>query len=75
MSRKRIIAMWLLYRRLRLGRKQRVLKYWMNPINERRNVMGTFNSLFEDLLANENTLFPSVFCSIPTSIQFLGFIP
>jgi len=57
MSRKRIIAMWLLYRRLQLRRKQRVRKYWVHPINERRNVMGTFNSLFEDLLADENKFF------------------
>uniref|UniRef100_A0A2S2PUR2 Protein ALP1-like n=1 Tax=Sipha flava TaxID=143950 RepID=A0A2S2PUR2_9HEMI len=49
--------MWLLYRRLRLRRKQRVRKYWVHPINERRNVMGTFNSLFEDLLADENKFF------------------
>lgn len=57
MSRERIIAMWLLYRRLRLRRKQRVRKYWVHPINERRNVMGTFNSLFEDLLADDNKFF------------------
>jgi len=56
MSRKRTIAMWLLYRRLRLRRK-RVRKYWVHPINERRNSMATFNSLFEELLADENKFF------------------
>jgi len=57
MNRKRIIAMWLLYRRLRLRRKQRVRKYRVHPINQQRNVMGTFKSLFEDLLADENNFF------------------
>lgn len=57
MNRKRIIAMWLKYRRMRLRRKQRNRIYWVHPINERRNIMVIFNSLFEELLADENKFF------------------
>lgn len=47
MNRKRVIAMWLLYRRIKRRRIKR--KWWIHPINQSREHSGTFYTLFEEL--------------------------
>lgn len=44
MERNQIIALWLLYRR---RRRDRI--HWIHPINQRRDDVGMFVTLFEDL--------------------------
>ncbi|GBO29403.1 hypothetical protein AVEN_86459-1 [Araneus ventricosus] len=56
MDRKRVIAIWSLYRR-RKNRKRRNRRYWVHPINQRRDEAGIFALLFEELRADENKFF------------------
>jgi hypothetical protein len=51
MDRRRIIAIWLLYRRYRKYRKNRI--HWVHPINEKREEVRLFYTLFQDLRKDE----------------------
>lgn len=57
MYRKRTIAMGFLYRSIQKYRKQRNCIYWVHPINQRRDEVGTFVSLLKKLRADENKFF------------------
>jgi hypothetical protein len=57
MYRKRTIAMCFLYRHIQKYRKQRNRIYWVHPINQRRDEVGTFVSLMKELRADENKFF------------------
>lgn len=54
MHRKRTIVMYLLYRRTQNYRKQRNYVHWVFPINQRRDEVGRFGLLIEELRADEN---------------------
>lgn len=47
--------MWLLYRRIKLRRIKR--KYWIHPINQCREEMGTFYTIFEELRRDGSKFF------------------
>jgi hypothetical protein len=47
MDRRRIVAVGLLYRRYRKYRKKS--DTWVHPINEKREEVGLFYTLFQDL--------------------------
>ena len=64
MDRSRIIAMWLLYRRYRKYKRNRV--YWVHPINEKRDESGLFYTLFEDLRKDGKKFFNYFRMSIST---------
>nr|CAH7729494.1 unnamed protein product [Callosobruchus chinensis] len=44
MNPKQVVAMWLLYRRIKRRKIKR--KYWIHPINQGRGYNGTFHTLF-----------------------------
>lgn len=65
MDREEAIAMLLLYRRLkRRRRKNRV--YWVHPLNARRNEVGAFYILFDDLRNDSEKFFNYFRMSIAT---------
>lgn len=55
MNRKQMIAIWLYNRRRKRQQKNRIL--WVHPINDRRDEVGLFNTLFNDLRNDENKFF------------------
>jgi ribosomal protein L16 Arg81 hydroxylase len=56
--------MWLLYRRYRKYRKNRI--HWVHPINEKREEVGLFYTLFQDLRKDEKKFFNYFRMSITT---------
>ncbi|XP_068082720.1 uncharacterized protein [Anabrus simplex] len=55
MDREQIIALWLFHRRRK--RQKRNPRLWVHPINQRREEVGLFYTLFEDLRNDENNFF------------------
>jgi len=55
MNGKQIIALWLYNRRRKRQQKNRV--FWVHPINARREEVGLFYTLFNDLRNDENKFF------------------
>lgn len=51
MNPKRVVAMWLLYRRLRRRRLNRT--YWVHPINHKMEQAGTIHTLVQELRGDE----------------------
>ncbi|XP_068082561.1 uncharacterized protein [Anabrus simplex] len=64
MDHSRIIAMWLLYRRYRKNKRNRI--HWVHPINEKREESGLFYTLFEDLRKDGKKFFNYFRMSIST---------
>lgn len=54
MDRAKIAAVWLYYRR---KKRRRDRLHWVHPINERREQVGLFYTLFEDLRNDESKFF------------------
>jgi hypothetical protein len=57
MDRERVIAMWYFHRRRKEKRRQQKRLHWVHPINQRREEVGLFHTLFEELRADENKFF------------------
>jgi hypothetical protein len=55
MNNKQIIALWLYNRRRKRKRKNRI--FWVHSINARREGVGLFYNLFNDLRNDENKFF------------------
>jgi len=55
MNREQIIALWLYYRHRKRLQNNRI--FWVHPINARREEVGLFNTLFNDLRNYENNFF------------------
>ncbi|CAH1998914.1 unnamed protein product [Acanthoscelides obtectus] len=55
MNRAKIVACWLIYRRRKRQKRNRL--HWVHPINERREETGLFHTLFEDLRNDEKKFF------------------
>lgn len=55
MDREQVIALWILYRRR--NRRQRNRLHWVHPINLRREEVGIFYTLFEDLRNDDRKFF------------------
>lgn len=55
MDREQIIALWFFYRRWRRRKRNRL--HWVHPINQRREDVGLFYTLFEDLRNDERKFF------------------
>lgn len=54
MNRGKIIALWLIHRR---RKRRKCHRLWVHPITERREEVGTFNTLFGELRADENKFY------------------
>lgn len=55
MNRQRVIALWILHRRRKRRRYHR--KHWVHPINQMREEVGAFYTLFDELRCDENKFF------------------
>lgn len=55
MDREQIIALWVFYRRRKRQRRNRL--HWVHPINQRREEVGMFYTLFEDLRNDDRKFF------------------
>lgn len=55
MNPKRVVALWLLHRRMK--RRQIKRKYWIHPIINKREQLGTFYTLYNELRHDENKFF------------------
>ncbi|GBN37671.1 hypothetical protein AVEN_192872-1 [Araneus ventricosus] len=64
MNPKRIAAMRLLYRRLRRRRIKR--NYWVHPINQKREQIGIFHTLLNELQKDEKKFFNFFRMTIPS---------
>lgn len=64
MNRKKICALWLLHRRRKRVTRNRL--FWVHPINQRREEVGLFYTLFEDLRNDQNKFFNYFRMSIPS---------
>ncbi|GBN47578.1 hypothetical protein AVEN_153875-1 [Araneus ventricosus] len=64
MNPKRIAAMWLLYRSLRRRRIKR--NYWVHPIDQKIEKIGTFHTLLKELQKDEKKFFNFFRMTIPS---------
>ena len=55
MNQGKIIALWLIHRRRKWRKRNRLL--WVHPINQRREEVGIFHTIFEGLRDAENKFF------------------
>jgi len=55
MNQGKIIALWLIHRRRKWQKRNRLL--WVHPINQRREEVGIFHTIFEGLRDDENKFF------------------
>ena len=55
MNQEKIIALWLIHRRRKWRKRNRLL--WVHPVNQRREEVGTFHTIFEGLRNDGNKFF------------------